>query len=257
MDKTHYITPDWPAPANVRACITTRTGGVSVAPYANNNFGLHVGDDRVAVEANRKALCEHLGLSKAPQWLEQVHGVKVISAKDDKLVRTADASFSSDVGQACVVMTADCLPIFLCDTSPLKNHASQVAVLHCGWRSLAKGICAKTLRKFNAEPSHLMAYLGPAISQKHFEVGVDVLEAFFKSARSAEHADAIASAFIPGQRPLHFYADIYELARAELKSLGVTAIYGGEYCTYEQSEHFYSYRRDGVTGRIAHVIWLE
>jgi YfiH family protein len=256
MDKAPYITPDWPAPVNVRACVTTRIGGVSSAPYASNNVGTHVGDDRAAVESNRRALCEHLGLSKAPQWLEQVHGVKVISAKDDKLVRTADASFSTDIGQACVVMTADCLPIFLCDTSS-KNRASQVAVLHCGWRSLAKGICAKALKKFNAAPQHLMAYLGPAISQKHFEVGVDVLEAFFKSSRSAAHADAIASAFMSGQKPLHFYADIYELARAELKSLGVTEVYGGDYCTYEQSESFYSYRRDGVTGRMAHVIWLE
>jgi polyphenol oxidase len=251
MDKT-YIVPKWAAPKNVRACITTRTGGVSLAPYASNNFGTHVGDDSAAVESNRRVLCESLGLKKSPQWLEQVHGVKIVNAKDDKLVRTADASFSTDAGQACIVMTADCLPIFLCD-----QKGTQVAILHCGWRSLAKGICAKALQKFNSAPQQLMAYLGPAISQKHFEVGVDVLEAFFKSARTPSHADAIANAFISGQRPLHFYADIYELARAELKSLGVTAVYGGDYCTYEQSEKFYSYRRDGVTGRMAHVIWLE
>ncbi len=253
----NYIIPNWPAPENVRTCITTRTGGVSVGAYSSNNLGTHVGDDLQAVETNREALCKHLGLIKSPQWLEQIHGVKVITAKDDKLVRTADASFSAEAGQACVVMTADCLPIFLCDTSPLKNRASQVAVLHCGWRSLAKGICAKALQKFDSAPRQLMAYLGPAISQKHFEVGVDVLEAFFKSARNAAHADAIASAFIPGQRPLHFYADIYELARAELKSLGVDTIYGGDYCTYAQADQFYSYRRDGVTGRMAHLIWLE
>jgi len=252
-----YIIPNWPAPENVRACITTRAGGVSVGAYASNNFGTHVGDSRTEVEKNREALCKHLRLDKTPQWLEQVHGIKIVAAKSDDLVRTADASFSTETGQACVVMTADCLPIFLCDTSAPKNRASQVAVLHCGWRSLAKGICAKAIQKFSCAPQQLMAYLGPAISQKHFEVGVDVLEAFFKSARSAEHADAIASAFIPGQRPLHFYADIYELARAELKSLGVDAIYGGDYCTYEQAERFYSYRRDGVTGRMAHLIWLE
>ena len=225
---------------------------MSGAPYASNNFGLHVGDDRTAVEKNRNLLCTQLGFKKSPQWLEQVHGIKVVAAKSDNLVRTADASYSADVGQACVVMTADCLPIFLCD-----KNGSQVAVLHCGWRSLAKGICAKAVKQFNSTPQQLLAYLGPAISQKHFEVGVDVLEAFFKSARTAAHADAIAAAFISAQRPLHFYADIYELARAELKSLGVEAIYGGDYCTYEQSEHFYSYRRDGVTGRMAHLIWLE
>ncbi|MET0357347.1 MAG: peptidoglycan editing factor PgeF [Cellvibrio sp.] len=251
MNSDHII-PPWPAPDNVRVCITTRAGGVSVAPYASNNFGLHVGDERSAVEANREALCAQLDLKKAPQWLEQIHGVKIVAAKGDHLVRTADGSYSTERGQACVVMTADCLPVFLCD-----KKGTQVAVLHCGWRSLAKGICAIAVKQFNRSPEDLLVYLGPAISQKHFEVGVDVLEAFFKSARNAAHADAIAGAFISAQRPLHFYADIYELARAELKSLGIKAIYGGDYCTYEQSEHFYSYRRDGVTGRMAHLIWLE
>jgi YfiH family protein len=252
MDKTTLIIPDWPAPQNVQACITTRSGGVSAAPYASNNFGLHVGDDSSLVEKNRAALCENLGLQKSPQWLEQVHGIKVVNSHDDNLVRTADGSYSKDIGQACVVMTADCLPIFLCD-----KQGTQVGILHCGWRSLAKGICAKGLKQFTSSPKDILAYLGPAISQKHFEVGVDVLEAFFKSARDAHHADAIASAFISAQRPLHFYANIYALARAELHSLGVKDIYGGDYCTYEEAGTFYSYRRDGITGRMAHLIWLN
>lgn len=252
MDKTHIIIPNWPAPANVRTCITTRKGGVSVAPYASNNMGLHVGDNPQAVIQNRTILCDELGLGKSPQWLEQIHGVKVVNAKSDGLVRTADGSYSNEKGQACLVMTADCLPILLCD-----QRGTQVAAIHCGWRSLAKGITAKALEKFSGSSNNILAYLGPAISQPNFEVGVDVLEAFFKSARTPSHADAIAKTFISAQRPLHFYADIYALARAELNALGVTQIYGGDYCTYAQDEDFYSYRRDKVTGRMASLIWLE
>ncbi len=252
MDKTHHITPNWPAPANVRACITTRKGGVSLTPYASNNMGLHVGDTPTQVEQNRTALCAQLGLTKTPQWLEQIHGVKVVSAKSDGLVRTADGSYSDEKGQACLVMTADCLPILLCD-----EKGTEIAAIHCGWRSLAKGITARALEKFSCSPNNILAYLGPAISQPHFEVGVDVLEAFFESALTPAHADAIANAFISAQRPLHFYADIYALARAELNALGVTQIYGGDYCTYAQEDDFYSYRRDKVTGRMASLIWLE
>jgi len=252
MDRTQYITPNWPAPANVKTCITTRKGGMSAAPYSSNNMGLHVGDDPQAVAQNRAALCAQLRLNKKPQWLEQIHGVKVVNAKDDGLVRTADGSFSNEVGQACLVMTADCLPIFLCD-----EKGKEVAAIHCGWRSLAKGITARALDKFSGKPETILAYLGPAISQPNFEVGVDVLEAFFKAARNPAHADAIAQAFISAQRPLHFYADIYALARAELNALGVTKIYGGNFCTYDQADDFYSYRRDKTTGRMASLIWLE
>lgn len=251
MDKTNNIIPNWPAPANVRTCISTRIGGVSAAPYASNNMGLHVGDNAGLVAQNRTALCEQLGLKKSPQWLEQIHGIKVVNAKSDGLVRTADGSYSSEPGQACVVMTADCLPILLCDQA-----GTQVAAIHCGWRSLSKGISARVLDKFSGSPNNILAYLGPAISQPNFEVGVDVLEAFFKSARNPAHADAIALAFMSAQRPLHFYADIYALARAELNALGVTQIYGGGDCTFAKCDTFYSYRRDGVTGRMAHLIWL-
>lgn len=252
MENTHHIIPNWPAPANVRACITTRAGGVSVAPYDSNNMGLHVGDNPQTVEKNRAVLCEQLGLRKNPQWLEQIHGVKVVYAKSDGFVRTADGSYSNERGQACLVMTADCLPILLCDEA-----GTQVAAIHCGWRSLAKGITARALEKFSCSPKQILAYLGPAISQPNFEVGVDVLEAFFKAARNAKHADAVAASFVSAQRPLHFYGDIYALARAELNALGVTKIYGGDYCTYAQADQFYSFRRDKVTGRMASLIWLE
>jgi polyphenol oxidase len=250
--KPHIITPLWPAPASVRAVISTRQGGHSAAPYVSLNLGTHVGDDPLTVALNRAALIKPLGLVSEPQWLEQIHGVKVVSAKADGLVRTADGCYSRTQGQACAVMTADCLPILLCDT-----QGTEVAALHCGWRSLAKGICARGLQKFKAPPQELLAYLGPAISQTHFEVGIDVLEAFFNSARSETHAEQIAAAFISALRPLHFYADIYALARAELASLGVTAVYGGDDCTYSDETRFFSFRRDGTTGRMASLIWLS
>lgn len=252
MTNTQSITPDWPVPANVRSHITTRGGGVSLPPYVSNNLGLHVGDNPAHVAANRAQLAAQLGLQNSPQWLEQIHGVKVLNAKADGVVRTADGSYSNQPAHPCLVMTADCLPILLCN-----KQGSEVAALHCGWRSLAKGICARGLQKFSASPSDILAFLGPAISQPHFEVGVDVLEAFFKAARNQQHADQIASAFISAQRPLHFYADIYALARAELTALGVTAIYGGNDCTYTDEARFYSYRRDKITGRMASLIWLE
>lgn len=246
------ITPEWPIPAGVQAFISTRAGGFSLAPYTSNNFGLHVGDDPVAVERNRQQLGAQLGLTKTPQWLEQIHGIKVVNAKADGVVRTADGSYSNQPGQACLVMTADCLPILLCT-----KQGTQVAALHCGWRSLAKGICAKGIQKFSVPPGELMAYLGPAISQPNFEVGIDVLEAFFKVARNPQHTEQIAAAFNPAHRPLHFFADIYALARAELNALGVIDIYGGGYCTVADDARFYSYRRDKTTGRMASLIWLE
>ncbi len=252
MTEMNGLPLDWPQPAGVKAFISTRVGGCSLPPYTSNNVGLHVGDDPLAVEKNRAQLCRNLGLLKTPQWLEQIHGVKVVNAKADGAVRTADGSYSNQPGQACLVMTADCLPILMCD-----KKGSQVAALHCGWRSLAKGICARGLQKFSGNPGDLIAYLGPAIAQPNFEVGVDVLEAFFKAARSHEHREQMSAAFISAHRPLHFFADIYALARAELNALGVTAIYGGGYCTYAEAERFYSFRRDKTTGRMASLIWLE
>jgi YfiH family protein len=213
-------------------------------------MGTHVQDDSIAVASNRKKLIEELQLKKNPQWLEQIHGSKVVEAQADGRVRTADACFTQEKSLACVVMTADCLPVLLCD-----KQGTQVAAVHCGWRSLAQSILQKTLDQFS-DPAQVLVYLGPAISKQHFEVGIDVLEAFFQSSKSAFHTDQIAAAFAPGKRPLHFYADIYALARAELQALGVTQIFGGDYCTFEQKDKFYSYRRDGVTGRMASLIWL-
>lgn len=251
MSDVSFLVPDWPAPKQVRACITTRLGGVSQGPYTSFNLATHVGDALEAVVANRAALVERLGLQRQPQWLEQVHGTQVVQAADDSWVRTADGCYTREPGLACAVMTADCLPILICNT-----NGTQVAALHSGWRGLAEGVVAKGLDTFSEPGSELMAYLGPAISQPHFEVGIEVLEAFFESARDAHHSDLIAAAFKPGKRPLHFFADIYALARAELQALGVKAIYGGNDCTFDDAQRFYSYRREKVTGRMASLIWL-
>ena len=246
-----WMIPDWPAPANVKAAISTRRGGVSLPPYDSNNMGLHVGDAEADVLANRQALQSDLGLTTEPQWLEQVHGVKVIDAKADSRTRTADGSFTRESGLACAVMTADCLPVLLCDKA-----GTQVCAVHAGWRGLAKGIVARALERFDCGGEQLLAYLGPAIGADHFEVGIEVLEAFFEVARNPAHAEAISRAFRPSNRPLHFYADLYQLAGAELAALGVTAVYGGEHCTYRDSDRFYSYRRERQTGRMVSLVWL-
>ncbi len=254
VDQDGFIRAKWPVPANVKTCITTRSGGVSLAPYASNNLAQHVGDDPARVVQNRQALITHAALPAEPQWLEQIHGTRLVEACGDGRVRTADGCFSRHLGQPCAVLTADCLPVLLCNKA-----GTQVAAAHAGWRGLADGIVREAVASFTASPLELLVYLGPAIGPDAFEVGVDVLESFFDSAMSEEHSSAIADAFRPSlQRPLHFYADIYALARAELIALGMPAdaIYGGSFCTYSDADHFYSYRRDGVTGRMASLIWL-
>ncbi len=247
-----WISPEWPAPANVKVAISTRMGGESQPPFQSNNMGLHVGDQAERVLANRRMLLAQLALSSEPQWLEQVHGTRVVEAQADGRVRTADGCYTRETGLACVVMTADCLPVLICDRA-----GTQVSAVHAGWRGLAKGILAKAIDGFSCSPEQLLVYLGPAIGPDHFEVGIDVLEAYFEAARTPGQAEAVSQAFKPSrQRPLYFYADIYRLARAELEALGVTSIYGGDYCTYSEQERFYSYRRDRQTGRMASLIWL-
>lgn len=252
MPKPEIITPDWPAPANVKAAITTRKGGVSEGDFADFNLAMHVGDTESSVEQNRARLRDALGLAREPQWLEQVHGRKVVQAESDGWVRTADGAHTTESGLACAVLTADCLPVLLCNRA-----GTRVAAVHAGWRGLAKGVLASAVARFEEPSSELMAYLGPALSQRNFEVGVEVLEAFFDAARNPEHADAVAAAFAPSARPLHFCADLYALARAELGSLGLEAVYGGDYCTYRDSDRFYSFRRDQRCGRMASLIWIK
>jgi YfiH family protein len=239
----HLIIPDWPAPANVKSLQTTRVGGVSIAPYESLNLGDHVGDAPLAVERNRMLLNNLL--PSEPVWLEQVHGTIVANADMAGCLPQADACIARHPSAVCVVMTADCLPVLLCDT-----HGSVVGVAHAGWKGLAAGVIEATVEEMAVAPQNLIAWLGPAISQQEFEVGEEVRAAFVAMQPQS------AFAFIPGQIG-KWYADLYALARLRLNALGITTICGGGYCTYRERERFFSYRRDRTTGRMGTFIWLE
>ena len=238
----HYLIPDWPAPKSVRALQTTRNGGFSVAPYDNLNLGDHVGDAPLAVERNRMLLQPLL--PSEPVWLKQVHGTVVVDAGNAACWPQADASITSHPGAVCAVMTADCLPVLLCD-----EQGGVVGATHAGWRGLCDGVIEQTMRAMNVPPPSLMAWLGPAIGPQAFEVGEEVRAAFVAQQQQA------AAAFAPGL-PGKWYADIYQLARLRLYALGITRIYGGDLCTYTDPKRFFSYRRDGVTGRMGTFIWI-
>lgn len=243
MSAIELLIPDWPAPAQVRACTTTRIGGISQPPYDTLNLASHVGDDPQAVAENRRRLREYLALPAEPRWLNQVHGS---CAADAALVADpcdADASFTALPGVVCAVLTADCLPLLLCNRAGTK-----VAAVHAGWRGLHGGVIEQTVRALNLPGSELLAWLGPAIGPDAFEVGGEVREAFISvEARATE-------AFRPhGERWL---ADLYLLARQRLASVGVTQVYGGDRCTFSEPEKFYSYRREAKTGRMASLIWI-
>lgn len=241
----NWIVPDWPAPANVRALVTTRMGGVSKAPYNDFNLALHVGDAQEDVLENRLDLLRLAGCR--PAWLEQVHGIAVVDA-NPQVVTEADASFSRTPGIGCAIMTADCLPVLFCDRA-----GSRVAAAHAGWRSLCDGVLEATLDAAFADvcPAEVLVWLGPAIGPDAFEVGPEVREAFL-----AANPDC-ASAFRPAARPGHFLGDLYQIARIRLAARGVTAVSGGGFCTYSDEQRFFSYRRDAVTGRMASLVWLE
>lgn len=245
----HCITPDWPAPANVHALQSTRNGGVSAAPYDSFNLASHVGDSPLLVARNRMLLSSLL--PSEPVWLKQLHGIEVADVAHAGCLPAADASVSARAGAVCVVMTADCLPILLCN-----EEGSAVGAAHAGWRSLCDGVIEATVSAMKVPAPTLMAWLGPAISQAKFEVGGEVRAAFL-----SKHSEA-AAAFIPsvsvelGAQD-KWMADLYQLARLRLNTLGITRIYGGGLCTYREPERFYSYRRDGATGRMGSFIWLS
>ncbi len=240
----HCILPDWPAPPRVKALQTTRHGGVSVAPYDSLNLGDHVGDAELAVARNRQLLAALL--PSEPVWLNQVHGVEVVKADAAGCLPRADACIATRAGAVCVVMTADCLPILLCD-----DKGSVVGAAHAGWRGLCEGVIERTVLAMDVPPQTLMAWMGPAIGPGAFEVGEEVRAAFI-----AKQAQA-ASAFTPvAGRGGKYLADIYLLARQRLEALGLSRIHGGGMCTYSERERFFSYRRDGVTGRMGSLIWL-
>lgn len=249
-----FIEPDWPAPANVIALSTTREGGHSRPPYDGLNLAHHVGDLPEAVAANRALLAARLPAGTRVCWLNQVHGVRVVAADEADLEAPpdADASWSERTGMACAVMTADCLPVLFCAAD-----GSRVAAAHAGWRGLQAGVLEATVAAMESAPGRLMAWLGPAIGPARFEVGPEVRRGFLDAAGTAERA-GIEACFQPAAaRPGYFLADLYALARCRLRAAGVTAVHGGGFCTYDDERRFYSYRRDGTTGRMATLVALR
>lgn len=238
-----WLVADWPAPLRVRTCVTTRAGGVSLSPWDTFNLGVHVGDRPEHVATNRQRLVERLGCR--PAWLEQTHSVLAVPADPQRVIE-ADASWTDAPGIACTVMTADCLPVLFTDCA-----GTRVAAAHAGWRGLVGGVLENTLVALDVAPEQIMVWLGPAIGPQAFEVGPEVHKEFVLQQPEA------AAAFAPSPRPGHYLADIYALARLRLQTMGVASIHGGGLCTFSDAERFYSYRRDGQTGRMASLIWIE
>lgn len=241
-----WLRPDWRAPAVVRALSTTRTGGVSRGVYASLNLAEHVGDQSAAVQQNRALLRTGAGLPAEPLWLNQVHGTTVCSVDQTfDGPPEADASVSAQAGAVCAVMTADCLPVLLCDRA-----GTVVAAVHAGWRGLAAGVVEAAVARMARPSDQLMAWIGPAIGPEHFEVGEEVRACFCDGDVTA------ASAFRPSPAG-RWLADLPALARQRLLRLGLGRVSGGHLCTHSDASLFFSYRRDGVTGRMATLIWLQ
>jgi YfiH family protein len=235
---------EWPAPPTIHACTTTRHGGVSVAPYHALNVGDHCGDDPLAVAENRRRVAQALQLPSSPHWLQQVHGTTVIDPTQTP-ERTADAACTEKRRQVLCVMTADCLPVLLCNRA-----GSWIAASHAGWRGLCDGVIEHTVARYRGDKCELLVWLGPAIGPQAFEVGDEVRQAFIARDGAAE------AAFTPSANG-RWLADLFALARQRLHALGIDAVFGGGICTYSAPERFYSYRRDHVTGRMASLIWMD
>jgi YfiH family protein len=239
-----YLTPDWPAPAGVRAAFTLRAGGVSSSPFDSLNVGAHVGDRPEAVDENRRRIGRELALPGEPAWLEQAHGTEVADLDHALATARADASFTHLAGRICAVQVADCLPVLLA-----ARAGSAVAAAHCGWRGLAGGVLEATVRALGVPGGELYAWLGPAIGPDAFEVGAEVRTAFLIQ-------DARAASAFKGNSRGRWKCDLFELARQRLAILGVAAVFGGGVCTHSDAQRFFSYRRDGRCGRMAALIWL-
>lgn len=242
---SELIFPDWPQPKNVLSCSTTRIGGVSLPPFDSLNLGSHVGDEPEAVRENRSRLLSLANLPQHPLWLEQVHGTKVLHLNGNAFEnRQADAVYTNQAGQVCAIMTADCLPVLFCS-----KDGKEVAAAHAGWRGLCDGILENTVAQFTKPTNEIMAWFGPAIGPKKFEVGAEVRQAFIN-----QSSDLDLGFIAQGDK---FLADIYLLARIKLQAIGISSIYGGSFCTVSDEYRFFSYRRAGITGRMASLIWIN
>jgi YfiH family protein len=240
-----WIVPDWPAPSRVRAFVTTRSGGVSEGPYATMNLSATGGDNPAHVTQNRRIVSDVL--PEMPRWFAQVHGTDVLDldARVDGQHPKADAAVSGTPGRVCTVLTADCLPLLLCDAD-----GNRVGLAHAGWRGLAAGVIESTFKAMGTSAASTLAWLGPAIGPGAFEVGPEVREAFLAK-------DPRAAAGFAPHAPGKYLGDLYVLARQRLETLGVTAIFGGDFCTYRDTRRFFSYRREKQSGRMGAFIWIE
>jgi len=238
------IHANWQAPSSIHACCTTRRGGGSVAPFDSFNLGLHVGDRDTDVIENRRLLRESLALPSEPCWINQTHGVHVVTLEQDS-DRDADAAITREPGKVAIVMTADCLPILVCNRA-----GSEVAAIHAGWRGLQAGVIEATIAALHSPAQDLMAWIGPGISQDCFEVGDDVHAAFIDRLANAQ-------ACFSANRPGHWLCDLAGLAESVLRTAGIDEVTRAPYCSYSDADLFYSYRREPVTGRMASLIWID
>lgn len=239
------IVPTWQVPAHIHAFTTVRSGGVSVAPFDSFNLGDHVQDDPQAVKRNRELLVEQGGLPHAPVFLTQTHSTKVLRLPYHGTDLEADAVYTNQPNQVCLVMTADCLPVLFCS-----KDCKQIAAAHAGWRGLCDGVLEATVAEFDCPASEISVWLGPAISQQAFQVGQEVIDQFCAFDPQAEQA-FIADPNASGK----FLGNLYQIARQRLNKLGISDISGGDHCTYSEVDKFFSYRRDRQTGRMATLIW--
>lgn len=244
MSAIGCLRPEWPTPSRVRAAFTLRTGGVSRPPWDSLNVGAHVGDAPEAVAENRRRVRAALQLPAEPSWLEQVHGAHVLDLDAGEPAGPADAAVTRRAGRVCAIQVADCMPVLFA-----ARDGSAIAAAHAGWRGLAGGVLEATVAALAVEPRRLLAWLGPAIGPEHFEVGEDVRAAFLA------HDAGAAVAFTPNARG-RWQCDLYALARRRLEAQGITALFGGGWCTHGDHARFFSYRRDGRCGRMAALIWL-
>lgn len=251
MSESGFI-PDWPVPNGVQSFVSYREGGHSSAPYQSNNLALHVGDKPECVLQNRATLSEKLQLKAKPIWLEQVHGSDLVVINNEDVaslnqqgVPKADGSIANEVSTPCVVLTADCLPLLFAD-----EQGQQVAAIHCGWKGLAAGLIKKTVATFDSDPAQILVYLGPGISQEFYEVDGALEFCLAKTVPGFSISETVQN------KPNQYRLDLYALAKAQLQLAGVTQIFGGDRCAFREDTHFYSYRREGVTGRMASLIWL-
>ena len=249
-----FIQPEWPAPDKVQSLLSTRSGGVSKSPFDSLNLGDHVGDQAQDVLINRAIFAQDL--PSTPLWLGQTHSTEVSTPASRSLTQSsvirADASVSNVPGEVLVIMTADCLPVLFSN-----RQGTVVGAAHAGWRGLCSGVLENTIAEMlrisnETEVGDLMAWMGPAIGPDAFEVGDDVLMSFQDS-----NLPFIKNAF----KPIHgkadkYLLDIYQLAKGRMQALGIECIYGGQYCTVRDQQQFFSYRRDGQTGRFASAIWI-